>query len=231
MDILKLIVGKLVEVFKISQKVSETGVNPPPEIVPIEDRVKVPIIVDRQVRQKYQRGWVNKPREASLPVTEFVVHGTAGGTDVNAFLRWMMNGERAAEYLKGIALFHYFIGRGGEIVEIIDPQFWVWHSSSGRHDKQTIGVELINPSKINDAVYTDAQYTALVALIVHETLPAYPALTRIVSHNVNQQTYSPSYGGKQCPGKGFDWKRFATLLQKAGVKIKNQGFEVIELDR
>jgi hypothetical protein len=214
----------------LESKQGQVQENKPPVVIPLTERKAVNIVIDRQVRQKYQQGWIGRPRVAGLPVTEFVVHGTAGGTDVESFLRWMLNGERAQEYVQGIALFHYFIGRDGTIVEVIDPQFWVWHSSSGAHDKQTIGCELINPSKINDEPYTDAQYKALAGLIAY-LLPLYPSLKHVVSHNVNQQTYSPSYGGKQCPGAGFDWARFVNLVNVEVAKTDSVGFESIWLKR
>ena len=97
------------------------------------------IIVNTSIREKYMAGF---PRPGQ--VTEIVIHGTGGGSTSKAMINWIMGGEREKEYRRGIALFHYLIGREGGITEIINPSKWVYHSSSGIHDKETIGIDHIN---------------------------------------------------------------------------------------
>lgn len=180
------------------------------------------LIIDRQIRTKYKNGWINKVR--NTPITEVVVHGTAGGQDLEGLLRWMYNGERGAEYMKGIALFHYLIGRDGKIVEIIDPEYYVYHSTSGSHDKQTIGVEMLNPDKMNAAPYTPEQYTSLFKLIFDYLMKLYPSITRITSHRYNIIVYN---GGKispkQCPGIGFSWSTLDEELTKRKFSFQTDG--------
>ena len=107
-----------------------------------QKKVKPVIIVDRKVRTKYRSGWKDKIREK--PPEEIVIHGTAGGRSVAGLLHWMYNWGRSG-YKNGVSLFHYAIGRGdknekdGLIVEVIDPEFWVHHSTSGEHAKVEIG--------------------------------------------------------------------------------------------
>lgn len=184
-----------------------TNDNPAAYVPPTKSDVD--ILIDKQIRNKYQQGWIGKKRGKA--VTEIVIHGTQGGTSIEGLLSWMYGGERAKEYNQGIALFHYGIGQDGKIVEVIDPEYWVYHSSSGAHDKTTIGIELMNPDKANMQPYTEAQYKALFGLIFDHLLPLYPSIKRIVSHNYNQKTYSG--WGKQCPGQGFDWSKVTAELQ------------------
>ena len=108
-------------------------------------------IVDTKIRDRWHSGF---DRERS-PDT-IVLHGTAGpGT-----YQWVLGGGRKKLYKKGVALFHYLIERDGKIIEIIDPDKWVYHSSAGDIDERTIGVELLNPEKNNEDQYTNAQYDA-----------------------------------------------------------------------
>lgn len=180
---------------------------------------KVSIVIDKQIREKYRAGWINKYRKKDID--EIVIHGTAGGTSIDGLLSWMFGGERAKEYNQGIALFHYGIGQDGRIVEVLDPAYWVYHSSSGWHDKKTVGIELMNPDKANALPYTDAQYKALFELIFDHLVPLYPSITRIVSHNFNQQKYS-GYG-KQCPGQGFDWNKLVAEFKRRKIDVEVTG--------
>ncbi len=188
----------------------------------VTQRPDVDIIIDKQIRNKYKQGWINKIRNTSI--TEVVIHGTAGGNSATNLLRWMYNGERGSEYMKGIALFHYLIGREGEIFEVIDPEYYVYHSTSGSHDKQTIGVEMINPDKMNAEPYTDAQYKALFSLIFDHLMPLYPTINRITSHRYNIVIYN---GGritpKQCPGTGFSWEKLDAELTKRKLTFQRDG--------
>lgn len=182
----------------------------------------VNITIDRQIRTKYQSGWITKIR--NQPITEVVIHGTAGGSETTNLLRWMYNGERGAEYMKGIALFHYLIGRDGEIIEIIDPAYYVYHSTSGAHDKQTIGIEMMNPDKMNASNYTDAQYQSLFKLIFDYLMKLYPTINRITSHRYNIIVYNHGkLSPKQCPGTGFVWAKLDEELQRRKYQYQTDG--------
>ncbi len=169
------------------------------------------IIVNTTIRDKYHQGF-----DRDQPITEIVIHGTGGGANAQGLINWMLNGERAAEYQKGVGLFHYLNDRNGDIYEIIDPARWVYHSSSGIHDKYTIGIEHINPNPKNAAEYTDAQYTALEELIL-KLLDDYPLINTIVGHVQNTLKYSgPKYVKAPCPGN-FNWTRLQTALNAGGL--------------
>ena len=73
---------------------------------------------DLVIRQTYCNGFAR-----SKPVKYIVVHGTGGGSSAQRLLKWMRKPGQAQQdrYKRGIALFHYLIGREGEIIEIIDP--------------------------------------------------------------------------------------------------------------
>ena len=161
------------------------------------------MIYNKTIREKYHQGYLR-----NRPITEIVIHGTGGGSGANGMIVWMENGERAEEYKKGVALFHYLIDRNGDQYEIIDPGRWVYHSSSGAHDETTIGIENINPSPNNDAEYTDAQYDSLAALVL-KLLEEYPSIKSIIGHGQNRLKYSGGY--KRCPGN-FNWERFRDMI-------------------
>ncbi len=205
------VVKSFAEVFSTLTQQTKTTVNIPN------------IVVDTRVETKYRSGV--KTRYA--PITEVVIHGTAGGSSAEALINWMLNGERQNDYMSGIGLFHYAIDREGIVHTIIDPKGWVWHSSSGAHDQYTIGIELMNPSTSNATPYSDAQYSALAQLIGNVLKPKYTEIKTLVAHNLNQLTYSPALGGKQCPGPGFSWDKFRQVLTNEGVMIKTYAPEKI----
>ncbi len=123
----------------------------------------------------------------------------------------MLSGERAKEYNRGIALFHYGINPDGRIVEVVDPDYWTYHSSAGWYDKRTIGIELMNSSKSNRNPYTAEQYESLFNLIFDHLRKVYPSITRIVGHGFNKRKYSRK--NKQCPGVGFDWSKLEAEMK------------------
>ncbi|HRZ18959.1 MAG TPA: N-acetylmuramoyl-L-alanine amidase [Methanofastidiosum sp.] len=203
--------------------------QPEPIVVePLIKRKKVNIIIDKQVRTKYQSGWIKKVRKK--PITEIVIHGTAGGTTAEGMLLWMLQGERAEEYYKGEALFHYLIDRDQpNIVEVLDTAYYVYHSSSGKHDLETIGIECINPSKTNREPLTENQYKILFNLIFNHLLPNFPTIKSIVSHDYNMYAYS-KIPPKGCPGSGFDWTRLESELENNDFKfnkITTGAYEII----
>lgn len=167
-------------------------------------------IIPTGIQAQYDAGTRSKVR-AIQSIVELVVHGTAGGQSAAAVINWMQNGELAASYRKGEALFHYLIGRDGQIFQIVEPSRWCYHSSSGIHDKKTVGVELVNPTGTNAGAYTNEQYFALADLVDHLKKIGCP-IRLAVGHGRNQLRYSPSYGYKQCPGAGFSWPRFADMV-------------------
>ena len=177
---------------------------------------KVEIEENFEIQAKYKKGWIEKIRDTAI-VNEIVIHGTAGGS-CKGIQNWMLGGERAKEYYRGIALFHYLVGRDGEIVQIINPNYWVYHSSSGKHDKETIGIELVNNSAKNDNPYTEKQYKALYKLIFDELFVKFP-ITRICTHNYNVMKYAKRK--RICPGPKFDWNRLDDELKKRGFASKD----------
>lgn len=184
-------------------------------ILPTAKEEKVDIIIEKKIRTKYKPGWIRNIRKQ--PITEIVLHGTGGGNTIEGFLRWMYDGERAAEYFQGIALVHYVISKSGEIVEIIDPEYYTYHSSSGRHDLKTVCIEIMNSSKSNRDPYTAKQYIALEKLIFKHLFLLYPTINRITSHRFNILSYNTqaviAKKLKQCPGEGFNWGELDKMLK------------------
>lgn len=168
--------------------------------------------INTSIREKYHRGF---DRE-NEPITELVYHGTGGGVTASGLINWMITNGRQSEYKKGVALFHYLIDPNGEVTEIISPENWVFHSSSGAHDKNTIGIEMVNGSAHNENDYTANQYNALVKLTA-TLMKKYP-INSIVGHGQNKLKYSGVY--KECPGIKFRWDIIENDLLANGYSFK-----------
>ena len=179
------------------------------------------ISVEPRIEAMYQAGIRDKVRPCAI--REIVVHGTAGGTTMDSLVNWMLSGEQDLNYKKGIGLFHFAIDRGGLITQVINPRYWVYHSLSGLHDQETIGIELINPTRDNGGPYTDEQYSALADLIDY-MMRINPNCRQIVSHNYNGLTYSRI--GKNCPGN-FSWSRLGQSLSEKKWNVRSINQEVL----
>jgi hypothetical protein len=166
--------------------------------------------VIKEIREKYNQGFVRKNSD----VTEFVIHGTGGGSSAMGLIKWMLSGERAAEYSRGIALFHYLLDKDGTSYNIIDPVNWVYHSSSGDHDIHTIGVELVNSSATNSDSYTESQYINLAKLIF-DTVKKFPNIKTITTHGYLISKYSGK--SKTCPGNIFNFNKLNLELKNLGI--------------
>lgn len=176
------------------------------------------IKIDQAIRNKWHQGF-----ERPAPPYEIVIHGTGGG----GTYRYILDGGRSDEYKRGIALFHYLIDRDGTVTEIIDPDSWVYHSSSGRHDSKTIGIELLNPSHANDTEYTDRQYAAL-GLLLQELMGRY-TIRVIRGHSKSYEVFNgKKKPNPQCPGN-FNWDYIANQLQLEGYKYNNGDDEITEI--
>lgn len=164
--------------------------------------------VDTRIRDKYFKGKIR----VSQP-EEIVIHATAGlGT-----ISWMLAGgdmgngkSRAEDYKKGVGLFHAIIARDGKVTEIIDPDLWVYHSSSDEHDGKTIGIELSKSEADNSDAPTPEQYRSLVDYII-KLKQKYASINDIVSHDYNARKYS-NRPPKPCPGE-FDWEWLINTLE------------------
>lgn len=109
---------------------------------------------------------------------------------------------------------HLFIDRLGGVEQFVafDQQAWhaglsAWRGRSGCNDF-SVGIEL--EGSVSQA-FTDAQYDALVAVLV-ALLERYPGLS--VGHLVGHQDIAP--GRKTDPGPLFDW---AGLLRRLHAEL------------
>jgi hypothetical protein len=185
---------------EVDNKVGENIVSSAPTIKINKDTI---------IRNKWHSGY-----ERTKPVIWFVIHGTAGG----GTLHWIRNivkenSQRGKAYKKGIGLFHYLIERDGTIWEVINPDKWIWHASIGSFDGGTIGVELLNPSYKNTDSYTSQQYDSLLNLYNYLRSDKYPEMDVMISHNrAKIKINNGKYGGKACPGPGFDWTLWKNMV-------------------
>lgn len=177
--------------------------------------------IDTRIRDLYHMGF----NRSDSGVSHFIIHGTAGGNKAEDCLSWMLKGGdmgggvyRREQYKKGIALFQYMIDRSGEIIELINPHNYVYHSSTGSFDLKTIGVELINPDRNNGGKYTEEQYKALTALYKF-LQQRFSEMKTIQGHGSIKMERTKS--GKVCPGLGFDWASFRGLLIGAHFNINS----------
>lgn len=185
--------------------------------------------IDTRIRDIYHSGFGRN----DSGVTHLIIHGTAGGSKAEDCIRWMLNGGdigngkfRKDQYKRGIALFQYMIDRSGEIIELINPHNYVYHSSTGSFDMKTIGVELINPDRNNGGKYTDEQYNALMALYKF-LKERFAEMKTIQGHGSIKMEKTMS--GKVCPGLGFDWASFRGLLMDSRFSIVSSVKEKIKV--
>ena len=165
------------------------------------------MLVNHKLYNKYKSAIVSRREDQ---INEIVIHGTAGGGSADDLIKWMLSGERSAEYEKGEALFHYLIDFDGTITNLIPDLGVVYHSSAGKHDRYTIGIELMNTEKDNSGEYTDDQYESLKVL-TYTLLSLFP-ITSITGHERNAQIYSNIISKKvPCPGN-FEWNRIDNWL-------------------
>lgn len=181
------------------------------------------IIKSIEITQKWHQGFNRNFDD----IQEIVIHGTGGGSSSDALISWMLSGERQESYKKGIGLFHFFINFTGDIFQFADLNKWYYHSTCGKHDKHTIGIELLNSSANNSNVYTKYQYKYLFELIFDNLLLNFKNIKSIVGHDYNGNRYSGIKKG--CPGSGFDWTILEKELKVRNIKYQNFGFEAYHL--
>ena len=156
--------------------------------------------IDDRIGYKYFGGY-----KRTTDIKEITIHATAGGSSALNTIEWILKGgdmgngkNRAADYMKGIGLFHFIIDPTGEVTRIIDTEKWVYHSSSGMHDSDTIGIEIVKPDSHNATEPTDEQYLSLIDMIIL-LRKLYPTINVISSHDYNAKKYS-NRPPKPCPG-------------------------------
>lgn len=178
----------------------------------------VAIIKRFDVSEMWHPGWKRKIEE----ITEVVIHGTPGKT-ATGLLQWMIGGERGKSYKKGQALFHFLIDKNGTIYQIAPINRFYFHSCSGKHDKLTIGIELLNPIVGNEGDYSDLQYESLELLMFDALFTYCKNINRVVGHDYNYNTYKGIR--KNCPGKNFDWKKTRTMFKNRNIDLTPELFD------
>jgi hypothetical protein len=180
------------------------------------------ITINRELR-KYTEGF----KRLDSDVNTMVVHGAGIVGSAYGMIKWMANGgimpdgtKREDDYTHGIALTQYVIDRDGETTELFNPHNWLYHSRTGKFDKHTVGVELINGHIDNSKQYTPEQYRSLTELykFLNERINFMPTIVghgRLMELKTGKTTL--------CPGTGFDWIFFSFCL-------RDLGFEITEVD-
>lgn len=148
-------------------------------------------------------------------VTEIVIHHTAGDGNWKGLLSWFTEGtnKRRNLYFKFIGFTHFYIEKSGEIFKAFPLTRWLYHSCSGKHDRFSIGIELIH----RKGSFSDEQYSSL-AWLIQELIKDCPNVMQIVSHDYNYMTYSND--AKGCPGKEFDFDLLNYHLEEREIFIQ-----------
>jgi hypothetical protein len=185
------------------------------------------IINNDDIFKKYFKAVSEKFKRTNEDITEIVIHGSGGHDTAKGIIDWMAAGgllpdgsNRIENYKKGISLFHSEIDRNGDLYNILSPLYWCYHSSSGRHDKCTIGIELVSAYPDNKGIFTYQQYDSLFEII--DSYKGIFPIKTIVGHGFNKKKYSDEY--KNCPGVYFEWNK---LQKKFDLKqIANECYEI-----
>jgi N-acetyl-anhydromuramyl-L-alanine amidase AmpD len=166
------------------------------------------IVQDHRIFEKYFEPVCPIFRRALSQITGIIIHGSGGPDTAKGVINWMLAGgamadgtNRTADYKKGVGLFHYEIDSNGDIYQLIQDIYFVYHSSSGRNDASTVGIELIQKEKNNSGKYSIEQYDSLFTLI--KSLMILCPIKIIAGHGGTKLKYTGSY--KNCPGEKFDW--------------------------
>ena len=113
------------------------------------DAVMIPVETPPTVSESIDEPGINRSR-FQLPPKEYkptvcnkdliVLHFTAGRTAKSAFDTWIGNTDQVATA--------YLVGTNGSVYQLFDPSHWAYHlgirSSNGKHDKRSIGIEIVN---------------------------------------------------------------------------------------
>lgn len=163
----------------------------------------------------------NRSSRNGQEVDLIVIHAISlppGGFGTGHVLDFFLNrlDYTAHPYFKGLEGLrvspHYFIDRGGEVVELVDPDEMAWHAGESSFEGRegcnsfSIGIELEGGP---DHPFTEGQYRALEKLCPL-LMERYPSITpeRIVGHS----DIAP--GRKEDPGPLFAWGRLRDALSE-----------------
>jgi hypothetical protein len=175
-----------------------------------------------EIFEKFHNGFERKTAPDRI-----IVHGTGGGQSAQALFNWILGPEfeRAQAYKNGEG-FPFLIDRNGDIYQLQDPATtWAYHSSTGRMDQKTIGIETVNPDPGNNAEYTDSQIESLAGLIL--MLMDQFGIKHITGHGQYKKEITGH--GKQCPGPLFPWEQIEDAITDAGYRceLKSESISII----
>lgn len=140
------------------------------------------------------------------PIIGIVIHHTATFSDMSTvdwFTRSTQNGDNQSSSA------HFLIGRDGLVWQFVDEGERAWHAGVSEREicgvkykswnEFSLGIELTGDGNIKP--YTQAQYTALIALLSAEVNRFNVRKEFVVGH----EQIAP--GRKTDPGRLFDWER------------------------
>lgn len=174
----------------------------------------------------WQDGWLRSARHCPSPnrgsrpagacIDLIVVHsislppGIYGGPEVEQLFTNQLDWDAHPYFqqIRGVEVSaHFFIRRGGEVVQFVDADERAWHAGAsewrGRSNcnDDSIGIEL---EGLEGGSFEPEQYAALETLCI-ALAQRYP-----VAHVAGHEHIAP--GRKQDPGPGFDWQVLQSRL-------------------
>lgn len=157
------------------------------------------------------------PKKSMGKIKTIVIHHTAGMGNWRGLLTWFLDPGKRREGLfkRWIGFTHFYIERTGEVVKAFPLTRWMYHSCSGKADKETIGIELIHA---DGHFFTSDQYKSLADLIEFLVKEEGCDIKTVESHDYRYLTYSGKKKG--CPGPAFQWDVLRDLLDSKGIFLK-----------
>ena len=142
--------------------------------------------------------WIPSPNFDARRPNFVIIHGTSNACVEHA-LRTLTDPERKVSA-------HYLIGRGGEVIQLVDERMRAWHAGASRWGMLTdlnsasIGIELDNTG---EEPFPDVQIDALITLLRDVVQRHQIPVANILGHG----DIAPCR--KVDPSRYFPWKRLA----------------------
>ncbi|MGH0035657.1 MAG: N-acetylmuramoyl-L-alanine amidase [Myxococcota bacterium] len=169
-------------------------------------------------------------KSRTAPVNLIVLHATGGPScDPRTSFKGGTRSGNEQHFLRTPSLsVHYVIGRGGKLVEMVDPDLVAYHAKG--HNSRSVGIELVNDGDGKDP-FSYEQLSTLFRLLEHLTSRFGLQLEQVRTHVELDQRYftcsSPTAQGmvpagedapgvlkkKQDPGAAFPWGAFVRVFQ------------------
>lgn len=157
----------------------------------------------------------NHSSRGASKVDAIVIHDTAS-MNINGTIEWLKNKQSGVSY-------HYIVGRGGEIIQLVDEHRKAWHAGAAHlhGDKASVNGRSIGIALVNDGEtpYTYPQAMRLVELVTDIRKRRKISIYNILGH---KDVAMDPVGRKSDPCSLFPWEAFYAEL------LANEQLEFLE---